>query len=491
MNENKLSIILSGNDFKYEIESVTKLFIPVERFDFTHTESDMDSLDEFILCKTDELNLRVVIKYSGEYKELSGKAEIYQYREHELCRLLFHGLKSITGINPPWGLMTGIRPVKKVIGMMKVPFEEEKIKKFFANHYEVSEKKIELAFNTAENQIPILDKIDSKAVSLYISIPFCPTRCSYCSFVSHSVSSAFKLIPQYIECLCREIKIIGDIVKENNIKVDTIYFGGGTPTSISAEQIEAVMKTISENFDLNNIREYNYEAGRADTITESKLRVIKEYGADRISINPQTFNNEILKKIGRLHTGEDTIKAYETARKIGFSNINMDLIAGLPEESAESFKKSLDTAISLDPESITVHTLTFKRSGNLYGNSREYLKNKNNVDEMIDYSVERLISNGYNPYYLYRQKNTIDNLENVGYAKKGFESYYNIYIMDETQTILGAGSAASSKLLYDNGRIERVRNYKFPYEYISRFDELMKKKKEVSECLKKISSSER
>ncbi len=490
MSENKLSIILSGNDFKYEIEAITKLFIPVQKFDFTHTKSDTDFLNEYILCESDNLDLRAVIKYDGKYKELSGRAEVWQHREHELCKLLFHGLKSITGINPPWGILTGIRPVKKIIEMLKVPFDKDKIKKFLSEQYEVSDKKIRLAFDTAENQIPILDKINPNAVSLYISIPFCPTRCSYCSFVSHSIESAFKLIPEYVECLCREIRIIADIVRKNNIRIDTIYFGGGTPTSISAEQIESIMKTVAECFDLNNIREYNYEAGRADTITEEKLRVIKEYGANRISINPQTFNDDILKKIGRRHTAEDTVKAYETARKTGFSNINMDLIAGLPDETAESFKKSLDKAILLDPESITVHTLTLKRSGNLYSNGREYWQNKNNIDEMVDYSVEKLMSEGYNPYYLYRQKNTVDNLENTGYAKKGYESFYNIYIMDETQTILGAGSSASTKLVYNNGKIERIRNYKFPYEYISRFEELMNKKGEISECLKKISSSE-
>ncbi len=486
----KLPIILTGNNFKYEIEAVAKLFIPAERFDFTHTKSDINSLDEYISAETDNLNLKVSIKYMGQYEELSYTVENPEQCEHELCRLLFHSLKKITGINPPWGIMTGIRPVKKAVELLESGFDEDTAKKKLSEKYEITPKKLNLAFDTARNQIPILRKIDRKAVSLYISIPFCPTRCSYCSFVSHSIESAFKLIPDYVDCLCREIRIISEIVRENNIKVDTIYFGGGTPTSISAEQIETIMKTISESFDLNSIREYNFEAGRADTITEEKLRVIKEYGADRISINPQTFNNEILKKIGRRHTAEDTINAYNTARKIGFSNINMDLIAGLPDETAESFKNSVDTAISLDPESITVHTLTLKRSGSLYENGKDYLRNKYNINEMTDYSIEKLMLNGYNPYYLYRQKNTVDNLENVGYSKKGFESYYNIYIMDETQTILGAGSSASTKLVTPDGKISRERNYKFPYEYISRFDELMKRKGDISECLKKISSSE-
>jgi oxygen-independent coproporphyrinogen-3 oxidase len=298
------------------------------------------------------------------------------------------------------------------------------------------------------------------------------------------MDSAVKLIPDYIKNLCDELKIIGNIVKETETEIDTIYFGGGTPTSISAEYIEILMKCVKENFDIDNVREYNFEAGRADTITKEKLEVIKKYGATRISVNPQTLNDDVLKVIGRLHTGEDTVNAFRIARKIGFDNINMDLIAGLPTESPESFKNSLDRVIELDPESITVHTLTLKRSASLYESGKSHIGNP--VAEMVDYSVERLISNGYNPYYLYRQKNTVDNLENVGYAKKGAESYYNIYIMDETQTILGAGCAASTKLVYPDGKIERIHNYKFPYEYINRFEQMLEKKKEVTECLKKI-----
>ena len=298
------------------------------------------------------------------------------------------------------------------------------------------------------------------------------------------MDSAIKLIPDYIKMLCRELEIIGRIVKDTNTRIDTIYFGGGTPTSISAEHIETLMKKVQMCFNLDDVREYNFEAGRADTITREKLEIIKKYGATRISVNPQTLNNDVLKAIGRNHTGEDTVNAYKTAREVGFDNINMDLIAGLPTESAESFKNTLDRIISLDPESITVHTLTIKRSASLYSDGERYIENP--AAEMVDYSVNQLLKHGYNPYYLYRQKNTVDNLENVGYAKKGRESYYNIYIMDETQTILGAGCAASTKLVYPNGKIVRIHNYKFPYEYINRFEQLMEKKKEITECLKKI-----
>ena len=246
------------------------------------------------------------------------------------------------------------------------------------------------------------------------------------------------------------------------------------------------MEAVAANFDLDSIREYSVEAGRPDTITEEKLRVIKELGASRISVNPQTLNDDVLRVIGRMHSGEDAVKAFELARKTGFDNINTDLIAGLPTESAESFRNTLDRICELSPESITVHTLTLKRSADLFEKSSD--NRTNPAAEMVGYSVGKLMSCGYLPYYMYRQKNTVDNLENVGYAKPGFESWYNIFIMDETQTILGAGCAASTKLVYPDGRISRIHNYKFPYEYIGRFDELMKKKTEVTECLKKIKS---
>ncbi|MDO4864846.1 MAG: coproporphyrinogen dehydrogenase HemZ, partial [Ruminococcus sp.] len=293
-------------------------------------------------------------------------------------------------------------------------------------------------------------------------------------------------MPEYIAALCRELEIVGDIVRETGTKIDTIYFGGGTPTTISADELRAVMEAVERSFDLGSIREYSVEAGRPDTITEEKLRVIRELGASRISVNPQTLNDEVLRVIGRQHSGEDAIRAFELARRLGFGNINTDLIAGLPTESAESFRSTLDRICELAPESITVHTLTLKRSAELFGKSSANIKNP--AAEMVDYSIEKLISCGYLPYYMYRQKNTIDNLENVGYAKKGFESWYNIFIMDETQTILGAGCAASTKLVYPDGKISRIHNYKFPYEYINRFDELMTKKTEVTECLRKIKS---
>ena len=484
----KMQIILIGNSFKYEIEATMKLFFSTAHYDFGICRAEITS-DEYVVAEVsnDEMTITAEVKLKGENAVVSSMITKDKSRnEQELCRLIFHILSEKTGITPPWGLMTGIRPVKKVLELMDKGLSKEEVFKNLSDRYEVTEKKLQLAYDTAVNQLPIIEKIDSTAVSLYVSIPFCPTRCSYCSFVSHSMDSAVKLMPEYVAALCRELEILGDIVKETDTKVDTVYFGGGTPTSLSAQDLKTIMEAVAKNFDIADIREYSVEAGRPDTITEEKLRVIKELGADRISVNPQTLNDDVLKVIGRKHSGEDALKAFELARKVGFRNINTDLIAGLPTESAESFRNTLDRIIELDPESITVHTLTIKRSATLFADGNENCSNP--AAEMVDYSIPALMSHGYLPYYMYRQKNTVDNLENVGYAKKGFESYYNIFIMDETQTILGAGCAASTKLLYENNRIERIHNYKFPYEYIRSFDQLMEKKKEVRECLKKIKS---
>ncbi len=485
-NVSKMPVILIGNSFKYEIESTLKIFFPTEKFQFSDSIDNAIG-DNFVIAGAEQGRIFTDIKINGQlfHNEKNISNNDTKYIEHELCRLIYHILKNALKITPAWGIMTGIRPVKKVTELIEQGKNFSEIEKILIDKYELSSEKFKLAYDTAINQLPIIRKINRKAVSLYISIPFCPSRCSYCSFVSHSIESAKKLIPDYIECLCRELEIIGNIIKETNTPIDTVYFGGGTPTAIPADDIRTIMECVRNNFDLDKIREYSFEAGRPDTITEEKLNVIKEYGANRISINPQTLNDDVLKVIGRRHSGEDALKAFELARKIGFNNINTDLIAGLPTETVESFRNTLDKIVDLSPESITVHTLTLKRAANLFMQGNENITNP--ASEMVDYSIKKLMDNNYYPYYMYRQKNTVDNLENVGYSKKGFESYYNIYIMDETQTIIGAGCAASTKLVYPDNKITRIHNYKFPYEYIGNFEQLMTKKKEITECLKKIS----
>ncbi len=493
VDKNKMPIVLVGNySSKYEIESICKLFFNTARFRFSSDVNDAQG-ESYILASTaveSEILLTAEIRLDGDTPERQIKTMSVKTKkddiELELCRLVYHILCRKTGIRPPWGLMTGIRPVKKVKDLVCRGLDRESVGNYFRDKYEVSEEKFSIAYRTALNQIPILENLDGNSVSLYISIPFCPSRCSYCSFVSHSVTmkSAVKLIPEYVSALCRELEITGELVSENGLKVETVYFGGGTPVAISAEQIKILMECVEKIFDLTNLKEYDFEAGRPDAFTEEKLRVVKNFGVTRISVNPQTLNNEVLKTIGRHHTAEDTLKAFELARKVGFKNINMDLIAGLPNDTAESFGSTLEKILTLSPESITVHTLTLKRSSELFQTG----STGNPASEMVGYSIGRLIDSGYEPYYMYCQKNTVENLENIGYAKKGCESLYNIFIMDEIQTIIGAGCGASTKMVFPDGMIRRFHNHKYPYEYITRFDELMQRKEEISECLKKINS---
>ncbi|MDE6101885.1 MAG: coproporphyrinogen dehydrogenase HemZ, partial [Ruminococcus sp.] len=395
-------VILIGNSFKYEIEATLKMFFPALRFAFSDNIKDADA-ESCIIAGVNGSEIYTDVKINGV--KYHSEKNIYSTDtktvEHELCRLIYHILSESLDIISPWGLMTGIRPVKKVVELINQGKNFSEIQNILTEKYEISPQKLNLAYNTAVNQIPILEKINSKAVSLYISIPFCPTRCSYCSFVSHSMETAVKLIPEYVQALCRELEIIGNIVKETGTEIDTIYFGGGTPTSISADDIKTVMECVQDNFDLSKIREYSFEAGRPDTITTEKLHIIKELGAERISINTQTLNDEVLKIIGRQHTRNEFFKAFELARKTGFRNINTDLIAGLPTETTESFKNTLDRVTELSPENITVHTLTIKRAANLFGQNVQ--KNEDiSVFEMVDYSVQKLMENGYMPYYLYR-----------------------------------------------------------------------------------------
>lgn len=482
-----MTVLFSENYYKYEIEAVMKLFFPAENFTFIEeaASADINPDEDFIIVRRKKCKrydyLYIYVKYQGNIRRRASKidpdTDDYDYKcEQKLCRMLFLCLRELTGIYPAWGSLTGIRPVKLINRMLSEGMSREDITGRLKNDFFVSDEKLSLAWKTAEVQEKFLKDIDESRFSLYVSIPFCPTRCSYCSFVSHSMKSAVKLIPQYIEKVCEELRLTGEIAKNLGLTLDTIYFGGGTPTSLEAEQLRQLMRAVEDNFDLSSLREYNVEAGRADTITEEKLRVIKEMGADRICVNPQTLNNDVLRAIGRNHTAEDFISAFNLARKIGFNLINTDLIAGLPTDTTESFRRTIDGIISLSPENVTVHTLSLKRSAGLYREDTGVLKNP--VSEMVSYGARQLAEHGYHPYYLYRQKNTVGNLENVGYSKPDTESLYNIYIMEEIQTILAVGAAASTKIVR-GGRPERIFNYKFPYEYISRFEEIKKRKMSI------------
>lgn len=474
-----MTICFKGNNFKYEAEAIMKLFLPIEKFGFVF-DGEISEGDRCIISSDEGLSVEVY--YDGKQIKKTGALPdgCTDGGEFELCRMLYRCMNELTDITPEWGCITGIRPVKKVNALLDEGMDKDKIFAYLRDKYFVSDKKLELAYQTAITQHKVISSIGKRSFSLFVSVPFCPSRCLYCSFVSHSISSAGakKLLPDYVEKLCDEIALTARTAYELGLTPDTIYIGGGTPTVLSAEQLEAVMSAVKKSFDISKIREYTVEAGRPETISAEKLKIIKKFGADRISVNPQTMNDSVLEAVGRKHTVQDFIDAYKLARSLGFENINTDTIAGLPTDTPESFRNTIDRLCELNPESITVHALTVKRSADLFA---EADRGRNSgVSEMVDYAQRTLMQNSYLPYYLYRQKNTIDNLENVGYAKAGFEGLYNICIMEETQTILAAGAGGSTKLFdSETGKIERIVNYKYPYEYISRYDGLIEKKKKI------------
>lgn len=360
-----------------------------------------------------------------------------------------------------WGHMTGIRPAKIALSY--------KNKADYMNDFCLSEEKASLAFEVAENSAETEKSIDVNDISIYIGIPFCPTRCLYCSFVSLPMDKQKKYVEPYVESLCKEIEYTGKILKGK--RINTVYIGGGTPTSLSAVQLEMILNAVNENFDVKD--EFTVEAGRPDTITLEKLRVLKSAGVTRISINPQTMNDKILENIGRKHTEKMFLDAYEKARTIGFDNINTDVIAGLPEETSEMFLSSLKKIVSLDPASVTIHAMCVKRSSQL----------KSKISTLKTYSPEIMVNSGYailkehgyKPYYMYRQKDTLSNLENTGYAKKGSECIYNIFMMEDIGTVIGIGAGSVSKIV-NKDRIERVFNLKDAYEYVKSFDKIIQRK---------------
>ena len=378
----------------------------------------------------------------------------------------------------PWGILNGIRPVKIASKLLREGLTDEETIKYFVEEYKAAPDRARLALDLAKTEINVTDSMYDDGVSLYVGIPFCPTRCLYCSFISNSVKSSGKYMDDYLECLIKEIEYTAGILRERNVRVETVYIGGGTPTTFSYKMLDKLFSALYRCFDLSYLKEFTVEAGRPDTITQEKLDVINSYNIDRISINPQTMNLKTLQNIGRNHTPEDIIKAYELARRCGIKIINMDVIAGLPGENFENFKYTIEEVEKLSPENTTVHTMSIKRSSRLNELLDDYnLTEDDTVSKMVEFSKEYMKSKGKYPYYLYRQKNMLGNLENIGYSKEGYLSLYNIYIMEELQSIISMGCGGVTKTVEkDLDRIERIFNVKEPKEYIERFDEMLRRK---------------
>ena len=462
-----------NHDASYHTEKIAVMFFPLEKLKFDG--------DDNVVIETKKENNLLSVRVKAYSRLLEKTYELKENDDvtHSLSILLYDTLSELTGYTLPWGILYGVRPARLMHSTVEKIGVDNAVKKFLSD--KVEQKKIDLALSVMERENKIIALSCDNSFSLYVSIPFCPSRCSYCSFVSHSIANAKDLIAPYIELLCKELVHIGKIANDLGLRLESIYFGGGTPTTLSAEQLDILLSTVEGNFDLSSLRDYTVEAGRPDTVTEAKLNALMSHNVSRISINPQTFNDDVLNAIGRRHTSAQTIDAYELARKVGFDNINMDFIAGLNTDTPERFKQSIDTAVSLAPESITVHNLALKSAAFLCTENEFFdLTERGNASKMVDYSYKAMIENGYNPYYMYRQSKSLGNLENVGYAKDGFDCLYNVFMMDETHTVLAAGAGAVTKLKNpQTAHIERIYNYKYPYEYLNNFDEVLSRKKGI------------
>lgn len=470
-----MNLYVKNHNFHFELENLTRLFFPNEKITVIRDFSEPQP--PYIYTEvSDKITISVNI---GSFNKSETAVKKLTDDDNELvsAQLLYKLLCDFTGLTQPWGILTGVRPVKLLRRLAEESSEEQAVKKFEKDFF-VSNEKIALSRETEHNERKILEFSKPESFSLYVGIPFCPSRCSYCSFVMASIERAEKLIEPYTKLLCEEIKRTAEIANKLGLRLETVYFGGGTPTTLSAEQIDTVLGTVNNSFDMSTCREFTVEAGRPDTIDIAKLFALKENKVDRISINPQTVNDEVLKTIGRKHTAQQFFDAFELARKCGFDNINTDLIAGLPTDTPESFKNSLDSIVRLNAECITVHTLCMKRASRLTTEGVTLdLQQARDAREMLAYTQNILGQNEYIPYYMYRQSRMVGNLENVGWSKKGFESLYNVYVMDETHTILACGSGGVTKLKRNNpDYLERIFNFKYPYEYIDRFDELIQRK---------------
>lgn len=470
-----MNLYVKNHNFHFELENLTRLFFPNEKITVIRDFSEPQP--PYIYTEvSDKITISVNI---GSFNKSETAVKKLTDDDNELvsAQLLYKLLCDFTGLTQPWGILTGVRPVKLLRRLAEESSEEQAVKKFEKDFF-VSNEKIALSRETEHNERKILELSKPESFSLYVGIPFCPSRCSYCSFVMASIERAEKLIEPYTKLLCEEIKRTAEIANKLGLRLETVYFGGGTPTTLSAEQLDTVLGTVNNSFDMSTCREFTVEAGRPDTIDIAKLFALKENKVDRISINPQTVNDEVLKTIGRKHTAQQFFDAFELARKCGFDNINTDLIAGLPTDTPESFKNSLDSIVRLNAECITVHTLCMKRASRLTTEGVTLdLQQVRDAREMLAYTQNILGQNEYIPYYMYRQSRMVGNLENVGWSKKGFESLYNVYVMDETHTILACGSGGVTKLKRNNpDYLERIFNFKYPYEYIDRFDELIQRK---------------
>lgn len=479
-----MNLHIYGGVSRYEPENICRLFLPHEPVtlcDGEHTDGicitagvDGNEATARIVFDRFDRTLTAPVVDNDPLLALWGKPA-----EFTVSKLLYTLFCELFRTAQPWGMLTGVRPVK-LLRRLTAAVGLEETCRYFRETLLVSEEKTALAAATLHAENAVLALSAPASCSVYISIPFCPSRCAYCSFVSQTTERSQYLIPEYVDLLCREVAETGNLIRKLGLRLDSIYIGGGTPTTLNAAQLTQLMKAVSANLDLSQVKEYTVEAGRPDTVTRDKLEAILQNGATRLSINPQTLDDEVLRTIGRRHTTDEFFKAFALAREVGFTHINTDLIAGLPGDTTDGFSRSLAGVMALSPESITVHTLSMKRASHLVIQGRDDYDAGGDTPQMVSGAVDALTQGGYHSYYLYRQSRCVGNQENTGWAKDGHDGLYNVFMMDETHTVLGCGAGAVTKLKAPTSDyIERIFNFKFPYEYVDRFDEMIRRKQQV------------
>jgi coproporphyrinogen dehydrogenase HemZ len=475
------NVKLTGHEYRYELFQILNLFYDKSEinfnsedliFDFESLVNNVESYVEFIAKKQGEEPIS-----EKKHIDINDKKAV----KNAIRFTALKCLEKYTSSSKPWGILVGIRPTKIVHECVKNGMGKGEIISYLVSNYSLTHEKAELTLEVAFNEAKFLNK-KPKSLSLYIGIPFCPTRCVYCSFTSNPIGGNKGFVDKYLESLHKEIDASLSQIKKRGYSVDTLYIGGGTPTSLTAEQISELLSILGKHLDLKNLREFTVEAGRPDSIDREKLIAIKEAGCSRISINPQSMNDETLKRIGRLHSSKEIIDKFYMARELGFDNINMDIIIGLPGEGLAEIERTIDIICDLSPENVTVHTMAIKRASVLI--EEEHERESEIAEDMYKIAIERVRKAGMYPYYMYRQKNMVSPLENIGYCKEDKECVYNIQMIAENISIIAMGADAVSKLMFEKeNRHERVANLKDVREYVNRIDEMIKNKVKAIDML--------
>ena len=473
-----MKLTLTGHDDRYAVEQLQMALFP----EGTEGEA-ISTLHRGAVWLTATARITIDGKTAAASRRIKAAEETVRLRRRALQQSYYLAAKELLPRVPAWGALAGVRPTKITTKHILEGGTPKSADKLMKDVYYVTDDRRKLAVDCSVSTVNAAKLLEPNDLSLYVGIPFCPTRCTYCSFVSRTIGKKTELLNPYLDALLKELEITGKLLAESGKHVRTIYIGGGTPTTLSTPQMAYLLDAIRDSFDLSRCIEFTVEGGRPDTLDAEKLRAIYNHGADRMSINPQTMEDHVLRACGRPHKAADVVRAYAEAVDAGFKAINMDLIAGLPQDNFDGFKRSLDAVAALNPANITVHTLALKKGADLF-EKREGLSSAEAVTAMVDYANATLRSLGYKPYYLYRQKYMSGSFENVGWSRDSLDCLYNIYMMEEVHTILSLGGGGMNKVNFPDGSLKRFHNPKFPEQYIEMIDDVCRQKEEMFALMK-------